>query len=39
MVDGRWLMDNGRKKRIEQVEEMPVYQAFFELALEVEKAT
>jgi four helix bundle protein len=32
-------MEDGRKKRIEQVEEMPVYQAFFNLALEVEKAT
>lgn len=32
-------MDNGKKKKIEHVEEMPVYQAFFELSLEVEQAT
>jgi four helix bundle protein len=32
-------MDNGRKKKIEHVEEMPVYEAFFNLALQVEQET
>ena len=50
MADGGWRMVNGRwgitaerqqmgKEKIVNVDDMPVYQAFLELALEVEKAT
>jgi four helix bundle protein len=38
MVDGSWSMETERKK-IERVEDMPVFQLFYRLAIEIEKAT
>jgi four helix bundle protein len=43
MFDGQWSMVNGKEEgamgKIERVEQMPVYQLCFRLALEVEKMT
>src|SRR5271157_725144 len=41
MVDDHRLMEDGRvdRQKIETVEQMPVYQAFLTLALELEKKT
>jgi four helix bundle protein len=36
-VNGRWLVTE--KRKVEQVEDLEVYQAFFALAVDVEKAT
>ena len=37
MVDGAWKMTEAENKRVVEVADMPVYQLFYQLALDVEK--